>query len=327
MTHASTSTKNRGQANNKVTVTDNAENQRLDNFVRKQLGLPMSAIYRLIRKGQVRVNGGRKKPDFRLSAGQEVRLPPKAAADAASAGFDIPPRVMQRLSEACLLETEAFMVINKPAGMAVHGGSGLSWGVIDVIKILNPQLPDLELAHRLDRDTSGCLFLVKNRRAAQQFQLLQKQESFKKIYRAMVVGQWRKARTITHALNTEHREDGERQVVVDPSGKSAISHFKPLSHGLLPSGLGVTDVEVKLDTGRTHQIRVHAAEEDHPIIGDNRYGDAEVNATAVNTGLKRLQLHAWRLDFTWVYPSGEKQHYRVEAPLDEHYVQTIKDLA
>lgn len=327
MTHASLSSKTRSPTNNKVIVTENAENQRLDNFVRKQLGLPMSAIYRLIRKGQVRVDGGRKKPDFRVSVGQEVRLPPKAAADAASSGLDVSPRVMQRLSEACLLETEAFMVINKPAGMAVHGGSGLSWGVIDVIKALNPQLPDLELAHRLDRDTSGCLFLVKNRRAAQQFQLLQKQSDFKKIYRAMLMGHWRRSRTITHALNTQNRDDGERQVVVDKNGKPAISHFKPLAHGLLKNGMPVTDVEVKLDTGRTHQIRVHAAAEDHPIIGDSRYGIEEVNANAMSAGLKRLQLHAWRLEFTWVYPSGEKQTYKVEAPLDEHYAQTVQDLA
>ncbi|MDD9893193.1 MAG: RluA family pseudouridine synthase [Gammaproteobacteria bacterium] len=317
-------TKSTKSSANKVIATANADNQRLDNFVRKQLGLPLSAIYRLIRKGQVRVNGGRKKPDYRLSEGDEVRLPPKAAANANKA-LDIPPRVMQRLAEACLVETEDFMVINKPAGMAVHGGSGLAWGVIDVIKSLNPQLPDLELAHRLDRDTSGCLFLAKNRRVAQQFQQVQKQSDFKKIYRALLLGQWHKPKTVRHSLDTENREEGERHVVVSDSGKTAISHFRPRATGKTSNGLGLTDMEVTLETGRTHQIRVHSAAEDHPIIGDSRYGDAVANPKAAEIGFKRLQLHAWQLQFEWRYASGLKEHHTIKAPLDAQFLNALKD--
>lgn len=308
---------------NKVIVTENADRQRLDNFVRKRLGLPISAVYRLIRKGQVRVNGGRKKPDYRLSVGEEIRLPPKAAANAQSTALDIPPKVIQKLAKASLLETEDFIIINKPAGMAVHGGSGLAWGLIEVIKQLNPQLPDLELAHRLDRDTSGCLFLAKNRRVAQQFQILQKEKDFRKTYRALLMGQWRGSRTIRHSLDINNREDGERHVVVSDEGKTAISHFAPLATGKLSSGLTVTDTEIRIETGRTHQIRVHASAEGHPIVGDKRYGDESCNQTAADAGLKRLQLHAWRLEFEWRYPSGEKEQVAIQAPLDPQYLAAI----
>lgn len=309
---------------NIVIATDNAQNQRLDNFIRKQLGLPLTAIYRLIRKGQVRVNGGRKKPDYRLQSGDEVRLPPQARKGSGKL-LDIPPRVSQRLSQACLLETEDFMIVNKPAGMAVHGGSGLAWGLIEVIKQLNPQLPDLELAHRLDRDTSGCLFLAKNRRAAQQFQQIQKQKDFQKIYRALLLGQWRKNKTVNHALDINNREDGERHVIVSDSGKEAVSHFKPLNIGQLSNGISLTDCEIRLDTGRTHQIRVHAAAEDHPVVGDNRYGNDSANQKAAEAGFKRLQLHAWQLKFVWRYPSGDKENVTVKAPLDEQYLNALKE--
>lgn len=310
---------------NKVTVTANAENQRLDNFVRKQLGLPLTAVYRLVRKGQVRVNGGRKKPDFRLSEGDEVRLPPQASSKAGAKQLDIPPRVLQRLGSSVLLETEDFMVINKPAGMAVHGGSGLAWGVIDVIKQLNPQLPDLELAHRLDRDTSGCLFLAKNRRVAQQFQTIQKDTAFQKIYRALLLGHWARPKTVKLALDIDNRQEGERHVIPSEHGKAAISHFKPLSSGKIAGGVTVTDVQVGLDTGRTHQIRVHAAANDHPIVGDSRYGDAEVNAKAATAGLKRLQLHAWQLRFAWRYACGRIEEIQVTAPIDAQFLSAIKD--
>lgn len=313
-------------ASNKVVATENAENQRLDNFVRKQLGLPLTAVYRLIRKGQVRVNGGRKKPDYRLVAGDEVRLPPKAAGSK-SVMADIPPRVLQRLAGACLLETEDFLIINKPAGMAVHGGSGLAWGLIEAVKQLNPQLPDLELAHRLDRDTSGCLFLAKNRRAAQQFQQIQKQKDFTKRYRALLAGHWRKNKLVDHALDTEHRQDGERHVVVSEQGKPAVSHFTPLNSGRLKSGLLVTDVEVRLETGRTHQIRVHAAAEGKPIVGDVRYGSADANELGAQAELKRLQLHAWQLQFEWRFPSGDKQQVSIKAPLDAVFLNAIQSNA
>lgn len=305
---------------NVLRVPENANEQRLDNFLRKQLGLPKSAIYRLVRKGQIRVNGGRKKPDYRLQMGEEIRLPPQLQRGKAKAGdlADIPPKVLGKLADAVLLETEDFLVVNKPAGMVVHGGSGLKWGLIDAIKRINPQLPDLELAHRLDRDTSGCLFLAKNRIALNTFQDLQKSPEFKKIYRCLQLGQWKKPKTVRLALDTSNREDSERHVVVAESGlgKEAISHFKPLNCARLSNGLLVTDMQVILDTGRTHQIRVHSQAEGHPILGDSRYGDETGNNAAAADGFKRLQLHAWKLDFTWKYNDGRKEHFVVEAPLE-----------
>lgn len=305
---------------NVLQVPNNADEQRLDNFLRKQLGLPKSAIYRLVRKGQIRVNGGRKKPDYRLVAGEEIRLPPhllggkKNSAGAA----DIPPKVLAKVADSVLLETEDFLIVNKPAGMVVHGGSGLKWGLIDAVKQVNPQLPDLELAHRLDRDTSGCLFLAKHRRALNQFQTLQKSPAFKKIYRCLLLGRWAKPKTVRHALDVANREDGERHVVVAAAGegKEAISHFKPVSTAVLTDGSLVTDMQVTLETGRTHQIRVHSQAEGHPILGDSRYGNMAANEAAANEGFKRLQLHAWKLDFTWTYNDGRQQAVVVEAPLE-----------
>jgi len=305
---------------NVFVVPSNAEEQRLDNFLRKQLGLPKSAIYRLVRKGQVRVNGGRKKPDYRLSTDDEVRVPPHlhGGKQNATASIDIPPKVLAKVAESVLLETEDFLIVNKPAGMVVHGGSGLKWGLIDAIKQVNPQLPDLELAHRLDRDTSGCLFLAKHRRALNQFQSQQRTPAFKKIYRCLLDGHWNKAKTVRRALDTANRADGERHVVVAEvgSGKEAISHFTPLAHATLSDGSAVTDMQVALETGRTHQIRVHSQSEGHPILGDDRYGDEAANAAAAIDGFKRLQLHAWKLEFTWVYNDGRQQAVAVEAPLE-----------
>lgn len=286
------------------------EGQRLDNFLMRHLkGVPRTHVYRLLRTGQVRVNGGRVKAAYRIAAGDKVRLPPVRQAE--SVDMPAPPqRARRELEDRILFEDERVIVLNKPAGMAVHGGSGLSFGVIEALRAARPDAPYLELAHRLDRETSGCLVVCKKRSALRRVHELLREGRVEKRYLALVAGSWsRKQEEIRLTLKKQQLHGGERMVDVREGGKESISLFRAIDYHP-----GATLMEVDIRTGRTHQIRVQAAHVGHPLLGDDKYGDREANKTFRQYGLKRLFLHAASIGFEW--PDNNKR-VDVNAPLEE----------
>jgi 23S rRNA pseudouridine955/2504/2580 synthase len=290
-----------------VEIDETRDGQRLDNYLIGVLkGVPKSHIYRLLRKGEVRVNKGRAKPDYRLQAGDVVRLPPVRTSAPAIRAND--GRGFEWLAERILFEDEHLIALNKPAGLAVHGGSGVSVGVIEALRALRPDASQLELVHRLDRDTSGCLLIAKSRPALLAMHRLLKEGGVRKYYLALVKGRWRGGpREVSASLQTGHRQGGERRVRVGEEGKEATSRFVPLN-----SFGQASLVEIELLTGRTHQARVHAAHLGHPIAGDDKYGDWDFNRVMRAYGLNRLALHAARLQFN--HPiTGSKLSF--ESPL------------
>ena len=266
-----------------VEITQNNHDQRLDNFLLGLLkGVPKSRIYKLLRSGQVRVNKGRKKPSYRLQTGDQVRVPPVRTSEKTPG--QIPPSVLDKIEQSILFEDDAILALNKPSGLAVHSGSNIAFGVIEALRQLRPDAEMLELVHRLDRDTSGCLIIAKSRSSLTQLhhQFQSKAEDMEKIYRAVVVGRWQGGKqVIDQPLKKNTLQGGERMVMVDNSGKSAKSLFTPLDYFDDASYM-----EIKLFTGRTHQIRVHAAHVSHPIAGDDKYGDKSFNQTLKNKGFK-----------------------------------------
>ncbi|CAA9891669.1 23S rRNA pseudouridylate synthase [Candidatus Methylobacter favarea] len=276
-----------------IEITEENCDQRLDNFLISRLkGVPKSRIYRLVRKGEVRVNKGRADVKYRLIAGDIVRIPPLRLAERSENSF-----VAQGLKDAfqqdILYEDEAFLVLNKPAGFAVHGGSGINSGIIEGLRLARPDSRFLELVHRLDRDTSGCLLIAKKRSALRKLHELFRDDQINKTYLALLAGQWaRKKQVVTAPLQKNVSKGGERMVVVSQAGKEAETVFRRLK--LFREA---TLVEASPKTGRTHQIRVHAAILGHPIVGDERYGSAEVNRVFKSRGYKRLFLHAEKLKF------------------------------
>ena len=285
-------------------VSGEEAGQRLDNFLmRCWRGLPRTRVYRLIRKGEVRVNRGRSRPDYRLRAGDLVRLPPVRMAPRERL-----VRPDASLESRILHEDARLLVLDKPAGMAVHGGSGVRQGVIEVLRANRPEAPFLELVHRLDRDTSGCLLIARRRSELRRLHALLRDGRIEKEYLALVVGDWQGGpRWIEAPLVKNRLQGGERVVRVAPDGRPARSRFEPLAR----CG-GFTLMCVKLDTGRTHQIRVHAAHAGHPLAGDEKYGDREANRRLRDVGLRRLFLHAHRLAFD----TADGQRLEIEAPLD-----------
>jgi 23S rRNA pseudouridine955/2504/2580 synthase len=309
-------------------VDDDSAGQRLDNYLLRHLkGVPKTHVYRIIRSGEVRVNKGRAGPDDRVQAGDLVRLPPvrvservaEKAQDMATSALAAPARKF-----VVLFEDEHLLAIDKPAGVAVHGGSGVSFGVIEQLRMARPQAPFLELVHRLDRETSGILLLAKKRSALRQLQDQFRERETGKTYLALVVGQWPANRKVLDkSLHKYLLPDGERRVRVvakdDPDAMAALTLVK-VKH----RGDGFTLLEVTIRTGRTHQIRVHLASEGFPIAGDDKYGDFELNKALLRApggaSLKRMFLHAWRLEFT--HPvSGERQTLLADLPpeLDAFY--------
>ena len=280
--------------------------QRLDNFLATQLkGVPKSLIYRLLRTGQVRVNGGRVKPDRRLNGGDQVRIPPVRVAERGES--ETPPDVqLQRIEASIIHEDREFLVIDKPSGVASHGGSGISFGAIELLRAARPR-DTLELAHRLDRDTSGILVLTRKRSALTALQTEIREGRVEKRYLALIEGALPQVRlTVDAALRKSVLQGGERMVRVDPEGgKESRSHFTELERYA-----GASLVEVTLETGRTHQIRVHAQHMGHPLAGDEKYGDREFNRGMRDKCLKRLFLHAARFEFNL----GERA-YAFSAPL------------
>jgi 23S rRNA pseudouridine955/2504/2580 synthase len=275
-----------------VEIGPDRAGQRLDNFLLATLkGVPRSHVYRLLRRGEVRVNRGRAKPEYRLEEGDVVRIPPvrtaiseKRLASGESFAW---------LAERILHEDEHLIVVDKPPGLAVHGGSGVAVGLIEALRALRPDQPGLELAHRLDRETSGCLLVAKTRQALGELHRQLREGEVHKHYLALVMGVWRGgARTVSAALARGKYAPGERQVRVAEEGKASASRFTPQRRFV-----GSTLVEVELFTGRTHQARVHAAHLGQPIACDDKYGDYEFNRRLRRVGLKRLFLHAARLEF------------------------------
>lgn len=294
-----------------IEVDAGEEGQRIDNFLVTRLkGVPKSRIYRILRTGEVRVNRGRIKPSYRVQAGDAIRIPPlrQGEPEATARPGD---KVLQRVAASILYEDKGLLVVNKPAGLAVHGGSGLSYGLIEALRALRPDAPFLELGHRLDRDTSGCIVIAKKRSVLRAFHELLREGGTDKRYLALLKGHWRGGeRRVEAPLRKNVTQSGERMVRVDPAeGKPALTIFRPVT-----IYKGATLVEAELITGRTHQVRVHAAHLGHPIAGDEKYGDAAFNRRMAEVGLKRLFLHASSLGFT-LPESG--QVVSVSAPLAE----------
>lgn len=299
------------------TVGDAEAGQRIDNFLLRHFkSVPRSRVYRLLRRGEVRVNGRRVGAEYRLQAGDEVRLPPVRLG--ATAGPSQPSSSLKTLIErAVIYEDRHLLVIDKPSGVAVHGGSGTSFGVIEALRASRPQ-ESLELVHRLDRDTSGCLAIARDRPTLRALHALIREGGVRKTYLALVAGAWQLGeKRIDAPLATAERRHGERHVRVAAAGKGSVSVFRPVQF----FGSLATLMEVEIPTGRTHQIRVHAAHAGHPLLGDDKYGDRERNAELEAFGLKRIFLHAHSLAFDW---PGSGVPFHVSAPLPEE-LRTVLD--
>ena len=286
-----------------LTVGEESAGQRLDNFLIRVLkGVPKTHVYRIIRSGEVRVNKGRAAADTRVAEGDVVRLPPVRVSEAVAAKADKPAPAREF---PILFEDEHLIALDKPAGVAVHGGSGVSFGVIEQLRQARPTAKFLELVHRLDRDTSGILLVAKKRSALTHLQDQFRERETGKTYLALVAGAWPANRKVIDVpLHKYLQADGERRVKVvgkdDPDGMRSITLVKvktviPAKAGIQETGFTLLEVTIK--TGRTHQIRVHLASQGHPIAGDDKYGDFELNKGLAKQGLKRMFLHAWRLKF------------------------------
>lgn len=295
-----------------VVAADRA-GQRLDNFLLGQLkGAPRTLVYKLIRSGQVRVNGGRAKADRRVEAGDEVRIPPVRLMIGDDASRSPPAStILRALEQAIVYEDARLLAINKPAGIASHGGSGISHGVIEGLRALRPN-ESLELVHRLDRDTSGLMVIARKRSALVELQALLREDhgaGIEKRYLALLVGRMPDGvLDVDVPLHVGLRQGGERHVTVSDAGKPSLSHFRALER----RG-GHSYCEIRIATGRTHQIRVHASHLGHPVAGDAKYGDADANARLRRqAGLRRLFLHASSLEFAL---DGGRVPYLLHAPL------------
>ena len=302
-----------------IEITEANQGQRLDNFILSlEKGVPKSRIYRALRKGEVRVNKGRKKQTYKLELGDSVRIPPLHTRQKGSL-TTVSHHIKKQLDESILLEDNDLLILNKPSGLAVHAGSGIEQGMIEALRITRAELPYLELVHRLDRDTSGCLLLAKNRHALLNLQKQMLEHDIDKRYLTILMGNsGKKERRIIEPLKKNTVTSGERMVRVDPEGKYAESLFIPLeqfTHAQL--------TEVVLFTGRTHQIRVHAAHGGHPLAGDDKYGDRSFNKAMKKIGLNRLFLHAWKLGIS--HPTSSKK-LLIEAPLPKRLENVINEL-
>jgi 23S rRNA pseudouridine955/2504/2580 synthase len=295
------------------TVTADEAGQRIDNFLMRRFKtVPRSRVYRLLRKGEVRVNRKRVDAEYRIHGGDEVRLPPVRIDAGDGAGGAAPGRpsdsLLELIERAVIFQDKHLLVIDKPAGVAVHGGSGRSFGVIEALRASRPR-ETLELIHRLDRDTSGCLLVARDRSTLTALHAMIRDGGMHKTYLALVAGSWQLGtKRIDAPLATDNRQHGERHVRVAAAGKDSVSVFKPVQF----FGSLATLMEVDIPTGRTHQIRVHASFAGHPLLGDDKYGDRERNAELKRHGLKRTFLHAQSVAFEW---PGSGVPFHLSAPL------------
>lgn len=313
---------NRGPGVRHVDVTRETAGQRIDKFLLGELpGLPRSRVQRLLRRGEVRVNGGRVRSGARLAPGDRVRIPPVRLPSADPETPEAPPAGLRAaLEQGIIHEDKRLLILNKPSGVAVHGGSGIRWGAIEVLKALRPQAPELELVHRLDRETSGCLVIAKKRSELRRLHAVLREGGMEKRYLALVQGRLPKHPLPVEArLDRGARRQGERTVAVSDSGQHARSVFRRSQ-----VFKDATLAEVSIETGRTHQIRVHAAHVGHPVAGDQRYGDADWNERLRIAGLRRLFLHASSL--RWRDPDSGAEHV-YHAALPEALDHVLDSLA
>lgn len=303
-----------------IDISDDEAGQRIDNFLLTKLkGVPKSMIYRIIRKGEVRVNKGRIKPEYKLVEGDQVRVPPVRVAERETAPVSAKLDKVAALANCILFEDDVLLVLNKPSGTAVHGGSGLSFGVIEGLRALRPEARFLELVHRLDRDTSGILLVAKKRSALRALHEQLRLKQMQKDYLALVRGNWQSHMKVVQApLLKNILQSGERVVKVSSEGKPSETRFK-----VEERFDNATLIKASPVTGRTHQIRVHTLYAGHPIAFDDRYGDKQFDSQLAGTGLNRLFLHASALKFT--HPkTGEEM--RLQAPLDNQLNHCLKIL-
>ncbi|MEW8029252.1 MAG: 23S rRNA pseudouridine(955/2504/2580) synthase RluC [Candidatus Thiodiazotropha sp.] len=302
-----------------VEVAPEYAGQRIDNFLMRRLkGVPKSYIYRILRKGEVRVNKGRVKAPYKIRAGDLVRIPP-VRTDKTEAPHRLSERLRITLEHAVVYEDERLLVLNKPSGLAVHGGSGVSSGIIEALRLMRPDERQLELVHRLDRETSGCLLISKRRSSLRILHELMRENRVDKRYLALLAGSWRKGvQVVDMPLKKNTLQGGERVVRVDAEGKQAETRYKRLRR-FKESTL----VEVELVTGRTHQIRVHSAWLGSPVLGDTKYGEDDANKRMREIGLRRLFLHAHQVSFRW---PGVTEDLNVQAPLPHDLTELLERL-
>jgi 23S rRNA pseudouridine955/2504/2580 synthase len=293
-----------------LTVDDNAAGQRLDNYLVRELkGVPRARLYRALRKGEVRVNKGRVRADYRLALGDLVRIPPLQHRSN-DGPIRIPPQQFEALARRIVYEDEQLMVMDKPTGLAVHGGSGISFGLIECLRQLRPDSRYLELVHRLDRDTSGLVLLAKRASILRELHRQLREKHIDKRYLALVAGNWPKnVRVIDAPLEKNILQSGERMVHVRQEGKRAVTEFS-----VMERLQGCTLIEARPLTGRTHQIRVHAQHAGFPLLGDDKYSNDLSTEFARKIGLKRLFLHAASLRFSL---PDQEQHF-FQAPLEQN---------
>jgi 23S rRNA pseudouridine955/2504/2580 synthase len=301
------------------TVSGEEAGQRIDNFLMRHFKtVPRSRVYRLLRKGEVRVNRKRVGAEYRIAAGDEVRLPPvrmESAAEPARPSTSL----LALIEGAVIFHDRHLLVLDKPPGVAVHGGSGMSFGVIEALRVSRPR-ETLELVHRLDRDTSGCLLVARDRQTLTALHALIRDGGLHKTYLALVSGSWQLGtKRIDAPLATDAREHGERHVRVAAAGKNSVSIFKPVQF----FGRLATLMEVDIPTGRTHQIRVHASFAGHPLLGDDKYGDRDRNAELKEHGLRRIFLHAQSVAFDW---PGTGVPFHVNAPMPADLASVLDSL-
>lgn len=299
-----------------LTVDERGDGQRLDNYILRECpGVPKTRLYRAMRKGEIRVNKGRAKPDQRLLLGDSVRLPPLSAPPAREPGA-APPGWQERLAASVVFEDDQLLAINKPSGIAVHGGSGLQFGLIETLRSMRPDARFLELVHRLDRETSGLVLIAKKPAALRALhEQLRAQGKIDKRYLALAEGSWpRHLRLVEAPLQRFERKSGERMVKVAKDGKPSTTEFR-----IRENFAQVTLVEARPLTGRTHQIRVHALHAGHTLLGDGKYQTPISEAYARKLQLKRLFLHAESLAFML-----NEQRYELKAPLDDELTSVLK---
>ena len=301
-----------------VEITSEHSDQRIDNYLFTLLkGVPKSRIYRIIRKGEIRINGSRIKPDYKLNEGDKIRIPPVRIAEREA--FILPSKKLQYLLEKNILyEDDALLVLNKPSGLAVHGGSGIKFGLIEALRLIRPKTDYFELAHRIDRETSGCLIVAKKRSTLRYLQEQMRNRRISKVYRALATGKWpRGIKRIDLPLMAFEQKTGEKIVRVNPKGKKSVTIFS-----VMKRYRNFTLLEALLETGRTHQIRVHAQHIGCPLAGDNKYGLDDINKDIRKSGLKRMFLHALKIGFS--LPCGK--NIFIEAPMPSDLSEHLMEL-
>ncbi|MFA0311998.1 RNA pseudouridine synthase [Vibrio splendidus] len=301
-----------------VDIDEDMAGQRIDNFLRNQLkNIPKSMIYRIVRKGEVRVNKKRIKAEYKLKAGDLVRIPPVTIEEKTEE--NVPSTKLNKVSELeqCIIyEDDYMLILNKPSGTAVHGGSGLKFGAIEALRALRPDARFLELVHRIDRDTSGILLVAKKRSALRHLQAQFREKTVQKYYFALVMGEWKNSCKVVNAPLLKNEVNSI--VRVNPNGKASETRFK-----VLEKFQDATLVQASPITGRTHQIRVHAQYTGHPIAWDDRYGDRRFDAYTSKVGLNRLFLHAANIKFT--HP-GSEEKMDISAPMEKRLERALTGL-